>query len=324
MHIQPTLEAVALTSGVTVTLNFADYHEAARALARLAGIGVIAHEDRPDVGTPPAREVFAPPAVPPTPPTPPAAQVFAAAPGGAVVPAAPPVPPVAPSTAAVVPPPSAPVAPPAGSIPQPPAAAPSAPSPVPAAPAPSAPAGLTTLANGVIVDKLGTPWDGRIHSETKTIKKDGTWRQKRGFNDEAAKHRIENELRASVAALLPPGFVSAPAPTPAATPAAAPAMPTPPAAAPVPAPAAQSPTPPVTPSGPPAAPATVETFSTVAARMASYIAAGKITNDQVTAEVVTLLGAGAAFAGLAARPDLVPYFGQRLDTLAAGATTVAA
>jgi hypothetical protein len=319
MQVPATLEAVSLNSGVTVTLNFPDYHEAARALARLAGIGIatIPYEDRPDVGAPPAAQVFAAPAAAPAvPPTPPAAQVFAApaapvAPatvGAAVAPAAPPVP----SSAAVVPPPSAPVAPPVGSIPQPPAAAPSAPSPAPAAPAPSAPVGLTTLANGVVVDNLGTPWDGRIHSETKTTNKDGTWRQKRGLNDEAMKKRIESEIRASVAAILPPGFLAQQPP------AAPPAMPTPPAA-----PVAAAPAP--APVAPPAAPTPqIETFSTVASRMATYVAAGKVNAEQIAAELAQLLGPGAAFAGLASRPDLVPYFGGRLDTLANTPAPVAA
>jgi len=34
------------------------------------------------------------------------------------------------------------------------------------------------------VDSNGTPWDGRIHSESRAINADGTWRKRRGVSDQ--------------------------------------------------------------------------------------------------------------------------------------------
>lgn len=109
--------------------------------------------------------------------------------------------PVALSTAAADPSSTAPVVPPVTS------AAPIVP-PVPALPtAPVAtvqtePAAPTNPASGVAVDKTGLPWDARIHSSSKAVNADGTWRKRKGLNDDAFVKRIEDELRAVMAVVV--------------------------------------------------------------------------------------------------------------------------
>jgi hypothetical protein len=49
------------------------------------------------------------------------------------------------------------------------------------------------------VDSKGTPWDGRIHSESKATVADGTWRKRRGVSDE-----LFNEVMAELTAGAPP------------------------------------------------------------------------------------------------------------------------
>lgn len=137
--------------------------------------------------------------------------------------------PVAPSgTTAVPPAPTAPALPPAVA-----AHAPTAPA-VPTAPAPGA----------VTLDRDGLPWDVRIHASTKTLNKDGTWRQKREL-DPNVRAAVEAELRQVLSAnAAAAGATAAPAATPApsAVPlppatAGAAAVPQPPSPAPAPAPA---------------------------------------------------------------------------------------
>lgn len=93
------------------------------------------------------------------------------------------------------------------------------------------------------VDKQGFPWDARIHSETKKVNADGTWRMRRNL-DEGVRAAVVAELKAAVAArggaadaatFQPPAVVTsgvpvppAPAPVPVA-PVAAVAVPVPPA-----------------------------------------------------------------------------------------------
>ena len=168
----------------------------------------IAHIDRPDVGkvvAPPAPivEVASPAA--PLPMDPVAAfsaPSTAVAAAQLIAPAAitPPTPPVA----------SAPALPPA-----PPVAAPAAPA---APPSPAA-------AGAPVVDKNGLPWDERIHTGTKTMNKDGTWRQKRE-TDPALVAQVEAELRAKLGLAAPtppapPAPATPPAPIAAASPFAA-------------------------------------------------------------------------------------------------------
>lgn len=119
---------------------------------------------------------------------------------------------LAPSSAVAVPPPTALTVPtPSGIVPPPVPPVP-VPPPVPTAlaatpPAPPA-AAPSAAALGVEVDSAGLPWDARIHAETKTKIKDGTWRQKRG-TDPALLAAVEAELRGAVAT----GAAAAAAPT---------------------------------------------------------------------------------------------------------------
>lgn len=161
--------------------------------------------------------------------------------------ASPPVP--APSTAAAAPLPTAPVEQQAGAAATPSASTPPAPS-VPMPPAPPAPAGTGSPVPAVEVmhrpdgtvesvpplDSRGLPWDDRIHSVSKALNADKTWRARRNMSDEqkAAVPGIEAELRASLGQghLATAAQSSAPA---------ASAVPLPPPAPPVPAPTATAP-----------------------------------------------------------------------------------
>jgi hypothetical protein len=70
-------------------------------------------------------------------------------------------------------------------------------------------------ANPPACDKLGLRWDERIHSSSKAINVDGTWRQRRGV-DPRVVEQVEAELRGLVAgrASVPPPPPMAPVPEP--------------------------------------------------------------------------------------------------------------
>ncbi len=131
------------------------------------------------------------------------------------------------------------------------------------------------------LDSRGLPWDGRIHSETRTMNKDGSWRAKRGVNDEAMVKRVEAELRARV------GTAEAPPPAP---------PPPPPGAFRTPEQIAAD--------GLAAAPTSPTSFPAFMAALAPHLASGKV-NDAITAAVMAQLGM-AALADLATRPEMVP------------------
>jgi hypothetical protein len=61
------------------------------------------------------------------------------------------------------------------------------------------------------VDAKGMPWDKRIHSRTKALKADGTWRSRRGVDAEVVK-QVEAELTGAPPA---PPVAEVPAPPPA-------------------------------------------------------------------------------------------------------------
>lgn len=282
-------------NSVQITLQFSSYAEAASALAKLGGI--IDPADSPAAGVvvsvaglPPAAEV--------TPVNPFAAEAsnpFAAA--------------------AVVPSPAAPASSDAVLTPTPPAAsttppAPPAASPLPSAPAATAavpPAGVATIQR----DKNNLRWDGRIHSSTKGINKDGTWRVKKNL-DEATRLQVETELKAELLAGVP---------TPAAPPVAAPqptaTVPVPPApatsTAPVPAAATPATATPAA-SVPAPGPAT-ETFGTLMAKLAPHMAVPE--KNEVINKALADFKLG-SLAGLAGRGDLVaPFAAYVLPLLAA-------
>lgn len=181
------------------------------------------------------------------------------------------------------------------------------------APVLQAPAALTlpsaatvqTAAPGLVLDSEGLPWDARIHGETKTQNKDGTWRAKRGLNDGAMVQRVKAELLALVAA-SPAAAAAAPVLAP---PTVAPVL-TPPVQ---PAPVVMAP--PQTevaaiPLAPPAAtgatvPAgTPVTFLQLFTLVNDSVKAGKLNDDMVIA-VLKPYGLGGVTQS-ASRPDIIP------------------
>lgn len=179
------------------------------------------------------------------------------------------------------------------------------------APVLQAPAALTPpsavtapiAAPGLVLDSEGLPWDARIHGETKTTNKDGTWRAKRGLNDGAMVQRVKAELLALVAA----STAAAAAPV-LAPPTVAPVL-TPPVQ---PAPVVMAPPPEVAaiPLAPPAAtgatvPAgTPVTFLQLFTLVNDNVKAGKLNDDMVIA-VLKPYGLGGVTQS-ASRPDIIP------------------
>lgn len=155
----------------------------------------------------------------------------------------------APSTAAAEASATAPAAPTA-IAPPPPNVAPPAP-PAPPAAATQAPAGDVKL------DKHGLPWDERIHASSRALIADGSWRQKRGV-DPAKVVEVEAQLRGQMGPAPKPDPLDNLKPEPAAPP-------------------------------PPAAAGEQRTFGSIARRVGEAVAAGRITQDHVSA---TLAGMG--------------------------------
>lgn len=103
---------------------------------------------------------------------------------------------------------------------------------VPAAPAPAGTTPSAPTAGTLNVDANGFVWDERIHSGSKALNQDGTWRYRKGIGNDV-KASVENELRQGVpspqpvapsapvapVAPPPPSSTQAPAPPPAAQPA---------------------------------------------------------------------------------------------------------
>lgn len=135
------------------------------------------------------------------------------------------------------------------------------------------------------VDSKGMPWDARIHSASREIKKDGSWRYRRGAEDNQiqaveqeligkVKHQQAAEMTPSVPVWLPPPVALVPVqsgPSPA----------SPPVHAPGPVPLAPPPMP-----SPVALPNahTVETFQKLLVpTLAKLIKDGKLTQDYINA-----------------------------------------
>lgn len=163
---------------------------------------------------------------------------------------------------------------------------------VPPAPPPAAspvsamvaPATVAAPSGGVNLDATGLPWDARIHAGSKVKNADGSWRQRRGLNDDALLRRVETELRAVMA--LPPG---------AAAPAAVFAIPVVPA---VPAQAPLIPTVPAAPVQP--APATFQEFMMAATVLVQQ---NRLTAEEMTVKLQSIGLPG--IMALASRPDLI-------------------
>lgn len=144
--------------------------------------------------------------------------------------------------------------------------------PVLGAPVPSTTGtNATTVASPSSHDSAGLPWDERIHSSSKALKGDGTWRYRQGVSEDT-KRAVEAELRGGPQPIAPPPPPPPPAP-------AAPAIPQPPSS-----PAPIAPTPPPAPSVSPtvAAPSTMPEFIALVQRATALQGAGKVTLDVIT------------------------------------------
>ena len=168
-----------------------------------------------------------------------------------------------------------------------------------------APAPVTT---GIETDKNGLPWDGRIHSSARSKVADGSWKMRRGVEDEFVKG-IENELRQTMGVAPVPMAPSPLTPPPAAV-FSAPAAPIP--AAPIPAPPVASIAPP-----PVAAPVEVATqlnFPKLMQRITAAFAAK--TMDQGTINAAVQAVGLPSLPMLASRPDLVQAVADQLGLTA--------
>lgn len=129
-----------------------------------------------------------------------------------------------------------------------------------------------------VLDKNGLPWDERIHSSSKNMNADGTWRYLRG-GDVDVRATVEAELRANLATTETP-------PAPPAPPAAENGKDVPPPPPPPPAPAAAAdappPPPPVVEPQADAAPAGV-TAAVVFKRINELKAAKRLDQDDINA-----------------------------------------
>jgi hypothetical protein len=173
----------------------------------------------------------------------------------------------------------------------------------PIVPVPPAPTNVITEhaaplspASGVELDKAGMPWDGRIHSESKSKLADGSWRKKRGLDPEVL-NTVENELRqvmGAAPAIAPQSEVIWPMPAP------VPPAPVPPVA----------PVAPVAPSQDPRA-----AFVALIGRASAAIHGNKLTQAEVT-EICAKAGVP-ALPLLANRLDLVDHIAAQVDALIA-------
>jgi hypothetical protein len=141
----------------------------------------------------------------------------------------------------------------------------------------------------VTLDKVGLPWDERIHASTKTFNADGTWRKKRGI-DATTISTVEAELKLLMA-------IPSPAPV-----AAAPAIPPPPGS----------------PAVPAAAPDQADLrsqFVALVGRASAALTAGKLTQAEM-ASACASVGVD-SLPKLGIRLDLVPQVAAEIDRLIA-------
>lgn len=160
------------------------------------------------------------------------------------------------------------------------------PPPAPVVPAaPTAPASTTpaadTPSSEIVTDKAGLPWDERIHSSSKNMNADGTWRYLRG-GDVDLRAAVEAELRAKLANTETP-----PPPPPVADNAGDVPPPPPPPAPAAAADAPPPPPPPVVETQADAAPAGV-TAAVVFKRINELKAAKRIDQDGINAALTSV------------------------------------
>lgn len=146
---------------------------------------------------------------------------------------------------------------------------------------------------GVSLDKNGFPWDERIHTGSRAINANGTWKLKRGV-DKALVTSVEAELKQLMSVSAPaeptPPTVEEPASTP-----IAPLQPPPP---------------------PPAPPAPVvgDPYIALISRASELIGAKVIAMDQVKG-IIEQAG-GVSLALMKNRPDLIPQVLSAINMLA--------
>lgn len=174
------------------------------------------------------------------------------------------------------------------------------------------------VTSGVEVDKNGLPWNGQIHTETKSKNQDGTWRYRRN-TDKALIAQVEAQMRAVMQ--LPAGAPAvpnvptpspqAPAPNASQPVAGAPAMtpiPTAPGSA-VPAvPGASLPSTPATGAAVPTATASAvpeNAFIAFIGRITPLLGDGRLSQPEVEAACAAV-GVVGGLPLLSTRPDLVP------------------
>lgn len=138
----------------------------------------------------------------------------------------------------------------------------------------------------VELDKRGLPWDGRIHSRTKSKTADGLWKVMRGLNPETAKS-VEAELFQAMS--LPPIVSEAPV---------AKSVPLPPVA--------------VTPIADPIA-LPQNDFPALMTKITNAVHTGKTTSAAIL-KIVQEMGLP-SLPVVASRPDLIPALMGRIDAL---------
>jgi len=160
------------------------------------------------------------------------------------------------------------------------------------------------------VDAAGLPWDERIHSSSKALLTDGTWRQRRNLAP-GLKEQVEAELRAATAgADYEPETVGGAAHDSVPVAVVAPPPPPPPPVV-EPAPVETAPVAGVVPPPPPPAPPmTALTSVELTAAVTQRLTAGTLTMAQV---IQACHGAGVEnLIGLSSKPELVPVVAAAL------------
>lgn len=157
--------------------------------------------------------------------------------------------------------------------------------------APAVPPVVPPPENLAQIDKNGLPWDARIHSETRSMNKDGTWRNKRGVDPALIAH-VEAELRGVPTPPTPAEAFGAIPPT------------MPPLQDAIPAPSVSN-----------AAP--LGNYLSLVQKVTAARAAGKLTDDEIKTACLAVGIPNGAFPLLVTKPDLVPAVDAQITTFIA-------
>jgi hypothetical protein len=154
---------------------------------------------------------------------------------------------------------------------------------------------------GVTLDTAGLPWDARIHTGSRAMNADGSWRRKRGV-DEATIATVEGELKALMSVPVEPASNVLPF-----TPAPSVHIET----SPIPE-VAQASAVPAPPPPPPTDP-----FIGLIERISSLVGAKAITMEQAQAAIVA--AGGVSLPLMVSRPDLIPQVLSAINALVTAA-----